>query len=55
MGTSAPVRRTHDIPLTEQPPQILPLPAPDPSRIVTPMIPVRQPDRVPVRREIVWQ
>lgn len=56
MGTSAPVRKTHDIPIVEPEKPVLPLPAPDPERIVTPFEPVREPEKVPVRRrEIVWQ
>lgn len=50
MGTSAPVRRSVDIPIVEPAPKILPLPAPDPSRIVTPFVPIRQPVREPARR-----
>lgn len=57
MGTSQPVRRSHDIPLVKPEPLILPLPAADPSRILTPFIPV--PDRWPIevprkREEVKW-
>lgn len=56
MGTSQPVRRTHDIPIVEPEKPILPLPEPDPSKIITVNpVPVKQPEQVPVRRrEIRW-
>lgn len=47
MGTSAPVRRTHDIPIAVPKRDPLKLPAPGPSYV--PSNPVRVPEREPVR------
>jgi len=48
MGTSAPVRRTEHIPITEKPRKPAALPAPDPERVVSPFVPVpeREPEKV---------
>ncbi len=56
MGTSQPVRKTHDIPIVEPEKPILPLPEPDPSKIITiNPVPVKQPEQEPARRrEIRW-
>ncbi len=50
MGTSAPIRRSVDIPIVEPYKPTPALPAPDPSRIVTPFIPITQPAKQPERR-----
>ena len=50
MGTSAPIRRSYDIPLTmPAKPEPLRITEPDPSRAVPIQVPVRQPVRVKVK------